>query len=281
MTLPTLERSTYDATPYELYEFLRGSTVWRWTNVEREQLFLGRLFTPTQISRSSVKDGEERSARNLTIYVPRDNPLAVSLIEGSLAREIRVNLYSAHRTISEVDTPWQGQVSGIAVAGSQAEILCTGINSFLDKPAPRLPVQRNCPLMLYEPRCGVDKLGFSYPAVVIALDGANIHVQATDLSSTGLTAPLDVTDDHFEGGYVELGDHTAFVTEQGWDSAPGTGPFGILTLMNRIPVAVGSAVTIVEGCKRTVDWCRVRFGNLPNHFGFPFLPLRNPFDRLA
>lgn len=40
----------------------------------------------------------------------------------------------------------------------------------------------------------------------------------------------------------------------------------------------GVAGDIYPGCKKTSTWCRVKFNNISNFGGFPFMPRENPFE---
>jgi len=53
-----------------------------------------------------------------------------------------------------------------------------------------------------------------------------------------------------------------------------------ITLVQRLPEgtwAIGDAVTLYPGCDRLYTTCRDKFANVPNFFGFPFIPRDDPF----
>lgn len=266
MTLPVLERSTFDGKPVELFEFVHGATAWRWTNAEQSIPFLSWTFQPTQIGRSAARETEERGSRDLVVYVPRDNPLAAALMAGSIATDVEVRIYLSHRGLATADLLWRGRVAGVAISGSQAEIRCIGINAYTDKAVPRLAISRTCPLMLYEPQCGVNQAAFTHAATVVDVDGLDVTVSGAphlDPMAGGYDA------DYYAAGMLISGTHVGFIEKVQAD---------VLTLMNPVPLTVGLGVQLVAGCDRTFETCRARFANSKRWLGFKFLPLRNPFN---
>ena len=51
-----------------------------------------------------------------------------------------------------------------------------------------------------------------------------------------------------------------------------------LTLANPCALAVSDAVTLYPGCARNRETCKNKFNNILNFGGWPWIPLRNPFD---
>jgi len=52
-----------------------------------------------------------------------------------------------------------------------------------------------------------------------------------------------------------------------------------LTLTRPVPeFAVGSQIRLYPGCDHTKGTCNTKFNNLDNFGGFPWIPIRNPFD---
>jgi hypothetical protein len=266
MTLDTIERSTHDGTPVEFFEFTYGSVSWHWTNAETALSLLSFAWLPTQISRSNLKETDERSSRDLTVFVPRDNPLAAALLAGTIGMDVQVRIYVSHRTIVGGDLVWQGQVSGVSAQGSQAQILCRGINAFTDRPVPRLAISRTCPLMLYEPLCGVVRSTYTHAATVVSIVGRDVTVSGAPNLDSG-EPDFDAT--YYVAGTLQMGNDIGFIEAQDED---------VLTLMNAVSLSPGDAVQLSAGCDRTFTTCRARFANSNRFLGFPFLPLKNPFE---
>lgn len=266
MTLPVLERSTFDGAPVHFYEFTTATAAWRWTNAEVSLPFLSWTFEALQISHAHVKESEERASRDLVIYVPRDNPLVAALIAGTIGVNVEAKIYGSHRGISEADLLWRGRVAGAATGGSQAEIRCSGLNAYTDRLIPRLAISRTCPLMLYEPQCGVVRSSYTFNGTVTAVSGADVTVSGVP-NIDPLGSPFDPT--FYLGGILTHGADTAYIEQQADD---------VMTLLNPIPLEVGDAVQLTAGCDRTFETCRARFGNSKRFLGFKFLPIRNPFS---
>jgi uncharacterized phage protein (TIGR02218 family) len=146
----------------------------------------------------------------------------------------------------------------------EAEI--AGLTERLNQPMGRV-VARGCGARLGDAACGVDLTSPLY------LAAGQVAAVAGPLSVT--VAGLD----GFEAGWFTRG----AVSWTGGGSAGTvstvsdhrrTGGTVLLTLWQApaVTIAPGDTFTIVAGCDRTAETCRIRFDNLLNYRGFPQMP---------
>lgn len=118
--------------------------------------------------------------------------------------------------------------------------------------------QRTCDAKLGDARCGVDLTNPLFRADTIIV---NISDQTMTVSSLS----------GFEDDWFTLG---KLITSDGVECGIRRQVGNRLELWQRPRVLIepGTAVTILAGCKQDGETCRVKFNNIDNFQGFPFIP---------
>lgn len=118
--------------------------------------------------------------------------------------------------------------------------------------------QRTCDAKLGDARCGVD---LSNPAYTVAAEITFCTTSEFRVASIG-----GYGDDWFTLGKMVTPDGE----EVGIREQKGT----LFRLWHRLsaPLAVGTSVTVIAGCKQDPDTCRIKFNNIERFQGFPFMP---------
>lgn len=164
----------------------------------------------------------------------------------------RVLLFRGH--LGEVR--WQGQAFEAELRG-----LGAGLNAAQGRVFSRL-----CDAGLGDARCGVavDQAAFRVEAVVQAV---------TDARVITLAALPDYAVRWFEMGRLSVLDGAAIGLSGAikTDRVTDTGREVALWDSLRAGLAVGDRVALVAGCDKRADTCRMKFGNITNFQGFPFL----------
>jgi len=148
--------------------------------------------------------------------------------------------------------------------GFRAEL--RGLAEALNRPFGRF-YQKGCSAVLGDGRCGVD-LGdpaFAAEGLVSAVAGGAV------LTLEGFGA---YADGWFERGVLHFTDGTLAGVSGVIKNDRLEGDVRQVELWEKVPVAVpvGAAVRLVAGCDKRAETCRVKFLNLANFQGFPFLP---------
>lgn len=252
--------------PVFLYEMTWGAKVWRYTSADRDVTFGGYTWTAVAISDGGVTLGA--GPQEFKITAP-SNLAVVNLFRSTPPAEsifLRALRYHKDDPDAEVAVYWSGTIGNIKrVDRATSEIY--GLPTSLRRTGLRLCWERNCPHMLYDQDCKVDKTLFKVTTTVTALTGTTVT-----LASIGA-----FTAAQFLGGYLEwTADPAPAYDRRGIESWVTGRQFQLFGTTDRI--IVGQIVTAYLGCDLTPETCNTTFNNLANHGGFRFMPGKSPFD---
>lgn len=125
-----------------------------------------------------------------------------------------------------------------------------------------ITTQQLCQASLGDQNCRKSLTNFRFNATVTAVDAANRSIAAS-----ALTQPAD----YFGNGSVLFasGANNGLSKEILAHSAGGV--LGLSQPMP-FPIAVGDAIVVTAGCRKTIEACSGKFDNIKNHYGMPMLP---------
>lgn len=272
MSFTSIETSENDNEPRELYWFMRGSESFTYTSGAVEVVFSGQTFVPVDgLSRSSLRDGNERSRSQLTVTLPRENEIARMFVGVPDTQPLWMYLYRIHDGEVDYRLSWQGRVRFNEFSGNTAKITLDNILTSTKKAGLRHLFQNQCNHFTFDSNCGLSEGDFSTTGVLVqALDG-NV-MQVNDSQAAG----------YYIAGQVKRanGDRRFIVSDT---VASGVHTFELLTPFEDL--SVGEAVTIVGGaCLHDFTTCQIvkttegtTIDNSANYGGFPKVPRKNPF----
>jgi uncharacterized phage protein (TIGR02218 family) len=266
MTFDAKENSPYGGNPIEIYEFARGAAeFWRYTSADNEETYLGGVYLPVAISRNKIELSQNIQTASLLIEIPIDTEFIQEYMPGSPTESISLTLRRYHADDSEVASIWIGRVINVEFKELKAEVLCETVYTSLKRPTLRRLYQYSCPHVLYsigKGHCNVVRADYKAVATLTAVSG-------TTLTSTTFGAQAD---GYYAGGYVEYTQGGAvnrrfIAAHTGNDIELNQQLFGAVS---------GISVDVYPGCSHDLDTCRVKFNNLLNYGGFPWIPEKNP-----
>lgn len=262
-TYSNLETSAHGGRPVELFRFAYGSQV-RTYSSGPEIEYNGEIYAAFPIGRDNMQQTKELHKSPLEVLIPRTSELSLLYLAGNPEHVITLTVFRLH--VGASDGPvvyWKGRIVSVDWPDTAtASLKCESVFTSLKRPGLRARYQRMCRHALYSEQCGVDKATYAVPGTISAINAAR-----TVLTVTAADA-LD--DGWFTGGMVETpSGGFLFVTGHAGSS---------LTLANSCALAVSDAVTLYPGCARNRETCNERFNNILNFGGWPWIPLRNPFD---
>lgn len=265
MTFIANELSNYGGRPVLLYTFVRNTATWRYTTADQDHAFDGVSYTAVPISDQGVRQSGDAAQDELMIRLPAALPVVQMFRSIPPSERVGVTVRRLHWQDSEAPIMWTGQVNRVKrVADSMAEVYCQSLAATLQRGGLRLTWQRNCPHMLYDTSCGVNRADYAVTATVAEKDGQSIAATAW----SGTPEP------HFIGGFIQWTTTDGFVERRGIRGQSG----GILILLGGTDgIAVGTSVTAYPGCGRSRSICNDKFGNITNFGGFD-LPGVSPFN---
>ena len=264
----TLERSIESSEPIEVYEFLLGTTPFRFTTSEDEITFDSNDYTPESISRNSIAQGKDERQRLLQVTMPLTNSYASKYIGIPPGERASLTVTRLQRNeVPAFDNPrlmFDGFVQSVRFPDNRSAILgVQSLEAATSQIMPRFTFQGLCNHFLYDSQCAVDPLGFRISgALVTGVSGKVITV--TGAAASGLD---------FTGGFVTPNGVSDFrmVTSQSGDDLTLLLPFSVNVL--------SLTVDVFAGCNREIDGdCLNVFDNVAEFGGFAFIPLKNPFE---
>ena len=261
MTYATLETSTQDGAPVELYQFTAGPISYLWTSADTPVTVGALTYTPIYIERGAIQAGNELNRFTLPVQVAGDNALALAFIAAPPMTVVLAEVFRLHRGDTDVKTIFTGRLAGVGWKGARAELTLEPNYSAIRRQGLRRRYGRGCPHPLFGHECGEPRAAHAVSDVVISVTGNVIE--------TGLASAQ--ADDYFAGGYVEIDSQLGqamIIAHAGAN----------LTLAQRLPqLTAGTAITYYPGCAHTLAVCNSKYANADNYGGMPRFPTQNPF----
>lgn len=266
MTYDALERSNASALPIALYEFTFGSATWRFSSDEEDTELNGVLYKALPISDSGVVQSGDASSDEMTVTMPKGEPVAIMLNGQPPSEKIWLTLRRMHRGEAEAPIIWVGYVVSCKQIDTVAvEISCKMLTAGFDRNGLRLSFGRQCPHALYDISCRVNKAAYGVTFEVDAIEGNSI------VSSDLLAFPTG----WFSNGFFEWPRFVGAVERRGVENHSGA---RLTILGTAVGLKAGDMITAYPGCSRTRSDCKNKFNNLPNFGGIPHMPGKSPFQ---
>jgi hypothetical protein len=279
MTAIALERR--GAMPIECYRFQYVGTstaLARWTSSDSSRDIsiaaaihptggdILETYLPAPIEHDDLEGSDEGAGTGVRVSLPQDdaetNPLVDLFRLSEPPFPVEMCLYRGHRGSGHTTRPFFGDVAGATFANGLCTLTVAPKQAALARRVLRQLIQAPCNNVLYDSFCGVNKASFGVAGTIdaIAADGVTLTVSEASAFADGYFGAA---------GLLEFSTRIGTIVEHVGDQ---------LTLRRAVPgLIVGSAVTIYPGCKRDTTDCNVKFNNIANHMGFPFVPSMDPF----
>ena len=245
--------------PKELYRFVEGSNIWTFTSADADEVYNGEVYTSSAIGRNEVESKNELSRSNVEVSVSIDDPMGRRWLRTVVDSVVTLSIFS--KDDSSVSVIWKGRLASVKPEISEIVLVFESIFTSLRRPGLRARYQRSCPHVLYGRGCNLEKDNWAVTGVV------------SNVQSTAVVMPVAAgyPDGYFTAGIIEAPNGTLrFITGHSGQN---------LTLIRQLDdLSESLTARIFPGCDRTKEVCKNKFNNLPNMGGFPFIPLRNPFD---
>ncbi|AEY69557.1 tail assembly protein [Burkholderia phage vB_BceS_AH2] len=260
MSFLSAETSIFGGRPIELYEFKRGTQIWRFCTARKNTIFNGNVFQPTYIKRDNLRSTSANGRQALNVTVAATNPIPVSYIGGMPAQVTTLTIYRQHVGEPEVGQVWGGRIVNVEFSGDEAVLKCEPIGTALRRIGLRASYQVLCRHALFGPHC---------QALDNRISGNVAQVIGQNVTVGGFTLPPQAK--YFAGGTMRHGDDAWLIVEQN----------GVVLTLSQPPIGLksGDAISLSAGCDHTAygeNGCK-KFNNLDNFGGYPFMPKRNPF----
>lgn len=268
MTFNAYETSAALGQPVLLFDFSLGLDHFRYTTADRPITYLTNTYAPTAISRSSIVSGNELRQATIQVTAPRDIAVALLYQQAPPASDVQLLITGLHADDPDQQgvADWIGRVIGTQWQGSQVVFSCEPAQTGVLTYGLRRRYQKNCPHVLYGTACTLNPALFKIAATLTASASGGITLTASAFN-TG--------DTRLTGGYLEWDTGNGYLERRSIDAHAGS----TITLnYGHSDLVVGRAVTVYLGCDHTIGTCNLRFSNMLNYGGQPYIPAINPMD---
>lgn len=259
MSYSTVEVSMSSGQPVELYEFIRGVSVWRFTSADRDITYSSNTYKSLAISRSSIKLNEDVFKSGISLTMHRSEIFAAELLVYSPDMPTTVTLFRGHYGDNDYVSYWKGRVVGASASGNNIEVECESVFTSSRRPGLRAHYEYNCRHALYSAKCGApassNKVGLKVASMI----------SSTKLSMIGADA---YANGWFSGGMIQYGGGYRFIISHTGNTLELTRPLAGLQ--------AGATVDVYKGCDHSKETCNSKFNNIVNFGGFPWIPSKNP-----
>ncbi len=261
MAFETYELSVEGGSTIELFTLALGSTIYRMHDSAEPTITIsGDEFTRTQVSRDTIKTGQEF----LEIKLPGSHPFSLKFTTIAPGQTASLTIQSYQRSEpSDVRVIYKGVVRSVAFTQnmSHSALSLIPINEAFDKEIPERTFQAACNNVLFDPDCKVSSGSFSYVGSVFSIVDNTVTITGLEAAKGDLWST---------GGYLSFGvlDYRLILEQNG----------DVLTLVLPFHEDVLSEnVTVFSGCDHTIATCLTKFANEINYGGHPFVPTKNIF----
>jgi hypothetical protein len=285
MTYLALDESVQDGQPIELYRFSNNEEVFTLTSGQDEVVYQTETYVPTPMQRANTKLTSIEAPSTLEITMPATEDFVrryIATVPASLDRVVVSRFHSTDGGTPEVIVLLSGTVSSVTFKGDLAAITVDRGTAILDQTIPKQSSRGNCNHIHYDARCKVSVGGFSVTGEVSAiLDGGftiDVNFGVSEVAATGLQFSAQMTSDdtYFNIGHLERGSFEFRMMQSIVDQGSNVARLGLLIPFQTAPI--GTVIRMAAGCDHTVDHCNLKFSNIINYGGFPFVPPTNPFE---
>jgi hypothetical protein len=256
--------------PILLYQFQRGTQVWRFTNYAQSVVVGDELWIADNISNEEIGFGLEMVGEAVTINVQTDrsdHPLRYYAQRAAIEKTL-VSIFetdAATLTYDSTAPVYAGEIGEIQFGeNGQITARLPSIFRIGENQAPAIQTTRTCALRTYDVNCGLNELDFTTAGFVTVV-GAD-YVEALEF---GAKVAASGDPNWFALGKVKIGSEVRMCTG-------GSGNRLYLNLPFFSVPTIGAAISATAGDDKRIGTCLTKFNNVVRHMGFSYMPNKNP-----
>jgi uncharacterized phage protein (TIGR02218 family) len=252
------------STPVELYAFAQGVNRYLYNSGIETFTRLGQDYLPSNIKRSNIRQTSNVFKNSVKFTFPRGNEFASQFI--GFAPEELTSATVFQRDFNDPDeeylTSWKGRVVGAETSENEIILECESIFTSVRRPGLREVFELTCRRTLYERGCNVNREAYKHTGAVLSIGSNSVDITVNGASSQA--------DGYYTGGIFIVDGIMRYIVDHSSD---------VVTITRPIASLVGGVdVDIYPGCDGLTGTCNTKFSNLDNFGGFPYIPIRNPFN---
>ena len=271
MTFKQKEDSLYEGSPIDLYKFVLGGKTYLFTSSDAVvNVGLSRAEN-IHIKHTNIKSSSNKKKSGVDIELPLTLDLAQTLLHNPPDAVLEVTIMRKHDGDDQWYTYWRGNGSASKETGDKTVVLeCQNLVIATERSGLRTKYGKTCGHSLYDQSdgsCRVNINNYTFSKTVSKQESTKLTINNL---MTGVNTPAKFASNYFVGGKVVVGNkYERYIEAQNGN---------VLTLTSPIPeIKAGGTVSIIAGCDRNYETCRLKFSNNENYGGFPTIPTKNPF----
>nr|DAL47970.1 MAG TPA_asm: minor tail protein [Caudoviricetes sp.] len=264
------EHSQEDGSPVELYTINYSGKSWYYTTSVEDVVYDGKTFRAAAIRRGETEETSDASKSDIEVRLGRGSDFGSLFKVTPPSEPITLTIQQYHAFLGyqlpdkQTITVWKGRVTNVNWVGAELVITAESVFSSLLRVGVTRKFSRQCTHTLYGSACAVRRGMFSIQSTPVNILGVVVSIAHGK--------PVG----WFNGGYIRYKNSQTGAVEYRQIVSSGA---NTITL-NAIPLGMEvntTEVTMFAGCDKTHTTCRVKFNNIENYGGQPFIPIQNPF----
>ncbi len=244
----------------ELIDIIFPELTFYITNYQNEIIYKGKTYKRAVYERSEFERAVNDEIQCSIVFATQESILPY--VFSFTAKTIKCIIRRYFPSLDLAKTIFVGDCIGVGIVDSKVlSARFVDKLSMMKKKIPDILYQSYCNNMLYDRRCGVDKLAYRYTATVSY--GSN--------SAELLSATFGAVAEHFfTYGKAEYQGEIRMITYHNKADNKIRLHFPFEQDIN------GKQIVVYAGCDKTASTCKNKFNNIQNFLGFPYIPSRNP-----
>jgi uncharacterized phage protein (TIGR02218 family) len=246
----------------ELYEFRVGTSfIYRTTSSNTAITYNNFVYEPSPVLRTNITQGADPLRAPITITFPKSNEFAYNYVGYSPDFSSTVTILRGEIGGSTWNVVYKGRIGESIANNNFVELSCESIYTAIQRDGLQARYEYTCRHLLYSSQCGANPTSFSAAGTVSNISGTTLTVTAASSQANGYYAGGIIRDSFNNQRYILSHTGSSLVINRAW-----------------VDLAIGTAVTITAGCDRSQTTCLNKFNNIANFGGFPWIPIKNPFE---
>lgn len=256
------EASVEDSTPREGVVISYPVATYRIAIGDQDLVIDGNTYTATTSDRDALSASMSGDSQDMVLNIPCSHPIVKRWFANGVPPRLVTAVLYRKQAGGESRRMFGGSVMGVSVNDHMASLqIKTKLSQIATIRIPVITAGRDCPHVLYDDNCRVDREDF-------VVDSTIVHVAGRVVTVASMGAHPDSWAKYGEFWHTFSGEKVSISEHSG----------NTLTLQYGLnSMKEGQAVKVFAGCGRNfLDDCVAKFSNPHNFGGFPNLPIKNP-----
>ena len=259
---------------YEIYAPLLNSNAgfFYLTSNSRTVYRQTRTYVPSTITRSAYGAKTSLEKQNVTITLSSKEDAAKFFLTQGMDERIEIRIFDWNGI--DQSLAWRGRLISVKENGGKTTLEFENSITQLQQMSLHRKTTKICPFLLYGSDCTVPEVIYTEDCKIVDTNGLDILIERLD-------DPAFVYDDGaLVGGYITY--YPDVITNQRKLRCAIVANFGNILTLSSINTAIkylpDATIKVSEGCDKSPKTCSIKFDNIENFGGMPYLPDNNPFE---